>query len=99
MTRNTTGTITASRAVARSRFSNCPPHSATNRRGLDLLRDGSLRVGDEAAQVAAPDIGLDHDAALAVLAADLVGSFGGVEAGQGWTAGWRSTRRPSRPRA
>ena len=40
---------------------------------LHLARDPPLRLGDERAEVAAAHVGLHDDAALAVLAADLVG--------------------------
>ena len=42
----------------------------------NLALHGGLGVGDKAAQVAPSDVGLDDDAALAVLAADLVRPFG-----------------------
>jgi len=43
--------------------------------------DLGLRLGDEAAEVAAADVGRDDDVALAVFAADLVGAGGDFDFG------------------
>jgi len=51
-------------------------------RDLYLARDLGLRLGDERTQVPAPHVRLDIDAALAVIAADLVEPFGQAETGQ-----------------
>ena len=69
-----------SRCDAACRFSNCPPHSMKLPGGsLTCAATLLLRFGDEGAQVVAADIGLHHDAPLAVFAADLVQAFGKAE--------------------
>ena len=58
-----TGTITASRAIARCWFSNSPPQTIAYPGGsCDVLRDPLLHVRDDAAHVAAADEHADrHD--------------------------------------
>ncbi len=48
----------------------------------DFRIDDGLDLGDEVAEVAAADVGGDGDAALAVLAVDLIGAGGGFDAGE-----------------
>ncbi len=75
-----TGTTNASRCFASTRFSNCPPQTSQLPGGSSTSRgDPLLRLGDERADVAAADVRLDDDAALAVLAADLVRALGDVD--------------------
>ena len=67
-----TGTTIASRAMARSLFSNSPPHSMRHPRRAAAPPASSLalRLGDERAQVAPAHVHPDADVAAAVLAID-----------------------------
>ena len=60
-------------------FELAAPIQPAPRRERHLGRDLLLGVGDKRAEVAAADIGLHHNAAFAVFAADLVGAFGDLE--------------------
>ena len=77
------GTTMDSRLVADWRFSKVPPHSREYPRGsAHLGGHPPLGLGDEARQIAAPDIRLHHDPPLAVFPPDLVGVVLQAELGQ-----------------
>jgi hypothetical protein len=65
------GRTIARRAVARSKFSNCPPHSWER----DVAGDGRPRLLDEAHEVASADVHLDAEASLHALPAHLRGAI------------------------
>ena len=74
--------------MARCWFSNWPPQSRKYPGGrVTLAPDRLAGLGDEAAQVAAGDIALDPDPALAVLAADLAGPLDACAMSATWLRG------------
>ena len=55
----------------------------TDARKLDLFGHDPLRLGDERTEVSVAHVGRDYDPTFAVLAADLVGTRGYVDACNG----------------
>ena len=66
------GTTSARRACAAARCSNCPPKPPISRWQNHFRRHFALRLFDDRGDVASANIGGDDDAALAVLARDLI---------------------------